>query len=558
MRTEPKITMLQIDQAKSELSRFADKEYRENQAETISFIMNSKKRYRVVKARTGFGKSLAAVACGVLAGSLNYLVQSKFLQTQIIGDFPEMVSIWGRGNYKCLYDDSRMCNECTHTKARPCEDKDDCLYDVQKEMAVHAPYRTLNFAYYMVECQHIGKFSGSSFTVVDEADSLEGTLLENVILEFTERALYQLGLAEGPSKKTVKSSDGIEIWTEFGELAQYKAGLFVKKLEESIDAIPNSGDKDEKIRLIREKDYFKNIHSKCGIFLSSIDKTWLMEETPRHGSVQGKISFRPTWITPELSEEYLWRHSHDWVLISATLPPLPVFCKQLGIDEDEIDYLEVPSTFDPERSPVHIWPVANLTAKMMDIEVPKAIHGIKQILTRHRGERGMIHTVSWKLCSDIMRGVRSSRLITHTSENRNSVINEFMDIDGFDKDSVLVSPSCQRGVDLRDDLCRFVIIVKTPFLSLGSKYVGARLYGSGAIGKLWYQAEAMTQIEQMAGRGWRSKTDWCTVYIIDEQADKLYKKRPSLFSDAFQEQISWDDNELENEPLQMELEGFGL
>jgi len=104
MITSPRYNVTDIEKAKLQLSHFAKEEFREHQAEAISFAMNSHKKFRVIRARTGFGKSLLAACCGILAGSLNYLVLSKFLQTQILSDFPEMVSIWGRGNYPCLVD----------------------------------------------------------------------------------------------------------------------------------------------------------------------------------------------------------------------------------------------------------------------------------------------------------------------------------------------------------------------------------------------------------------------------------------------------------------------
>ncbi len=547
MKTEPSYTMHDIHKAKLQLSRFAKFPFRPHQAESIEFVMNSRKRFRIVKARTGFGKSLLAMVCGVMAGTLNYLVLSKFLQTQILSDFPEMVSIWGRSNYDCLADRSKMCNECLHTKKKPCPQKHKCLYDEAKEIAIIAPYKVLNFSYLLTEANHVGRFSDSPFTVIDEADSLENVLLDNIVLSFSERSLYQLGLSDGPTKKTVTSATGITAWKDFGKQAFDRATEIYYELKAQVDNIIDGDDDTEKLKKMRERDYFNNIRSRCKIFIESVDKTWLMEEIPRRGSRQGQTTFRPTWISPKLSEEYLWRHSHDWVLISATLPPIPVFCKQLGIDEDDIDYIEVPSTFDPDKAPVYIWPAANLTAKHMDEEVPKAIFRIRELLDMNKGKRGLIHTVSWKLCKDILEGVKSDRLVSHNSDNRNDVINQFMDPNGFRPDSVLVSPSCERGIDLKNDLCRFVIIVKTPFLSLGSKYVGARLYGSGEIGKLWYQSDAMTTIEQMAGRGLRSSDDHCVIYLIDKQSELLYEKRPSLFSDSFKEQISWDSSPWDTE-----------
>jgi len=54
----------------------------------------------------------------------------------------------------------------------------------------------------------------------------------------------------------------------------------------------------------------------------------------------------------------------------------------------------------------------------------------------------------------------------------------------------------------------------------------------------------MTTIEQMAGRGCRSKDDYVSVYLLDEKTKELYESSPSLWSQNFRNQISWDENEL--------------
>ena len=222
-----------------------------------------------------------------------------------------------------------------------------------------------------------------------------------------------------------------------------------------------------------------------------------------------------------------------------------VLCKQLGIDQDEIDYMEVPSTFDPERSPVNVWPVANLVSTKMAEETPKLIKAIKIILDRHKGERGLLHTVSYKLCKDIMEGVGSDRLITHDSSNRKEIMGDFQDeYNSLQKDAVLVSPSAERGISLDGDKCRWIICCKMPFLSLGDKVVSARLYGGGDVGKLWYRADAMTTVEQQAGRGMRGEDDQVITYLLDYQIEKVYEKSPLLWSEAFRNSITWGENEL--------------
>jgi len=274
-----------------------------------------------------------------------------------------------------------------------------------------------------------------------------------------------------------------------------------------------------------------------------------MEEIPRSGSRQGQLIFKPVWITPQLSNEFLFKHSPNWTLLSATYPPLPVLCKQLGIDIDDVEggkIYDVPSTFDPDKAPVYLWPVASLSSTRMDTETPKIVAAVKKILDRHPGMRGLLHCVSYKLGQAIIEGVKSPRLIMHNSDNRSDIINGFANKSKstLPDDACLVSPSAERGLDFSDDLCRFIVVLKNPFKNLADKTTNARLYGSGPIGALWYKSDSMCLIEQMAGRGVRSKEDYCSIYLLDEKTNELYTKQPSLWSENFRRQISWEDNQL--------------
>jgi Rad3-related DNA helicase len=355
-------------------------------------------------------------------------------------------------------------------------------------------------------------------------------------------------MTDGPSRKTVTAKDGLDSWKSFGQEALTRSTAMYKNLEHELDSIKDSSD-DDKLRKLREYKYFVHLSERCKLFVDNVDRDWKLEEIPRNGSRQALLNFKPVWITPDLANKFIWNHSQRWVLISATFPVLPVLCKQLGIDPDDIDnkkIYEVPSTFPPENSPVYLWPVANVVSTEMITAVPKIIKAIKTIMSWYPGNRGLIHTVSYDLCNKIISGVGSPRLITHNSQNRQDIVNGY--IDGFDKNdpgnSVLISPSVERGIDLKNDLCRFIIICKMPWLGLGDKIVNARAYSSGEIGKLWYRSDAMTTIEQMAGRGVRSTEDFCDIYIIDEQVKKIYELQPSLWSTGFQECISWDENKL--------------
>lgn len=535
--------------AKSSLINFKSRPFREHQESTIQYIMDSTRKFKIIRAPCGSGKSLIAMTCGVMAGSLSYLVGSKFLQTQITNDFPNAVSMWGRANYSCASDPSRTCDECLATESHPCERS--CPYRSAKQKAIDAQYRVLNFQYLLSEVRFAGRFSGAPFSIIDEADSLSDTLIQNVSLIFTERSLFRLNLQDGPTRKTVTSKDGMDSWKEFGREAKSRSTKIANEINTEIESMDNS-DPDAKLKKIREMKHFVHISEQCDTFLSSVDTDWKMEEIPRNGSRQGQLIFKPVWITPELSHEFMFKHSNSWTLLSATYPPLPVLCKQLGIDIDDVEggkIYDVPSTFDPEKAPVYLWPVASLSSSRMDTETPKVIAAVKKILDRHPNERGLIHTVSYRLGQAIIDGVKSPRLIMHTSENRQDVINSFANKGKsyLPNDACLVSPSAERGLDFSDDLCRFVIVAKAPYKNLADKITNARLYASGSVGKLWYVSDMACCVEQMSGRGVRSKNDYCSVYLLDEKINEMYMKQPSLWSQNYRNQISWESNQLIDE-----------
>jgi len=175
------------DQAKARLSKFAERQWRENQREAVEFCMGSNKKFKILEAPTGSGKSVVGVTCGVMAGQANYLCSTKILQTQLVTDFPNAASIWGRNNYTCLLNKDKTCDQCSATKKNPCELAGSCLYPIAKKEALASDLRILNYSYFLSEIQHVGRFSGAPLTIIDEADALEGTLVGHIPLSFQFR-----------------------------------------------------------------------------------------------------------------------------------------------------------------------------------------------------------------------------------------------------------------------------------------------------------------------------------------------------------------------------------
>jgi Rad3-related DNA helicase len=88
------------------------------------------------------------------------------------------------------------------------------------------------------------------------------------------------------------------------------------------------------------------------------------------------------------------------------------------------------------------------------------------------------------------------------------------------------------GVDLKDDLSRFQIIIKIPFPYLGSEKIKMRQKTN----KDWYSWKTIVDLIQMYGRSIRSHEDYAETYILDSSFSDVLRYNskliPTWFSDA--------------------------
>ena len=72
----------------------------------------------------------------------------------------------------------------------------------------------------------------------------------------------------------------------------------------------------------------------------------------------------------------------------------------------------------------------------------------------------------------IKENIDDDRLLSHDSKNRNYILEEHLK---GNRPTVLLSPSMEEGVDLKNELSRFQIICKIPYPYLGDKLVKQRM-----------------------------------------------------------------------------------
>jgi Rad3-related DNA helicase len=174
----------------------------------------------------------------------------------------------------------------------------------------------------------------------------------------------------------------------------------------------------------------------------------------------------------------------------------------------------IASDFPPERRPIYIHPVADMSKKNKDHAYPILLQNLRAVLLKHPQDRVLVHTVSYALNTYIQTELSdlSSRLVSYgASSEKQRAIDRYLYTEG----SVLLAPSLDRGIDLPGDDCRVIVVCKIPFPSLGDKQISAKLYAPGGKGKQWYAVKTVRSLVQMTGRGMRSPTDFCESYILD-------------------------------------------
>lgn len=474
-------------------------------------------------APTGTGKSLIGeVVRQILGGNAWYVCSSKSLQAQFMADYPYAKMLQGRSNYPtqtkpypafsaadCTKEgggDEAVCHWCPVVS--------DCGYEKAKREALDAKLGVLNTAYLMTEANYVGKTHGRGLVIADECDVLEGELMGFVEFYVGDRLLNSLGLV--PPKKGSHKATIISFLTDD----------LIPAAHTDLAGIPK---RTSDVRLLRRRaSLLQLIDSALSVSAQYGSDNWLRDNDA------GPLVLKPVRVD-EYGMNNWWTHAQRWLCMSATIISPEEMAVSLGC-EVPWGTVRVPMTFPPENRPIHIAPVADMSAKHKATSYPKMALAIRRLIEKHPGERILVHTVSYDL-TKYLHGELSKhhprRVMSYAqADERERTLSRFRQTEG----AVLLAPSLDRGIDLKDEDCRVQIVAKVPFPYLGDRQVSARLNGPG--GQAWYNVQAVRKLVQMTGRGVRSKDDWCVTYILDRQfVTNIWKRAKSLLPDWWKESV---------------------
>lgn len=493
---------------------------RQHQLETISEIkeaIDNGYKYIVLEAGTGTGKSAIAATLALMYDSTYILTVTKQLQDQYLQDFKNLgfKLVKGRSNFKCKkYAEDNLdysCDEgrcvlegyrCEYSLNRSHDDiarNNTCPYYYQKFVAMNSSVVISNYPYMFLELNFVEDFKKRKLMIFDEAHNLENNLMSQLKLEFKRKDLKEhVGI--NLSMDLVKKLE-LGDYTDWIRFIKRIRSNYSRELNKIKDIKGNSG--------INEKKSFLRLKiSDCDRFLEHIQRDphkWIFDFDRRFGVAE----FKPLKVD-NYAKQNLFKFGDVCIFMSATILDYKLFAKWLGIEEDEIYAIRRESPFEVNRNPIKTYDEFRMSYGNLTEVAPKTVEVIDEILEVHKNDKGIIHTISHQCKNFLKKSLKNDRLIDHNTSNRAEQLERFKK---SNDPLVLISPSMNEGVDLPGDQCRFQIIYKIPYPSLGDKQTKERKN----IDSQWYDYKTALALVQTYGRGMRFEQDYCKTYFIDNR-----------------------------------------
>lgn len=276
-----------------------------------------------------------------------------------------------------------------------------------------------------------------------------------------------------------------------------------------------------------QMDMLKDIHCKVEDYLEIIEKEGLETMLWTQNLVDGEIKLM-CLSEAGMIKKHLHQRSGFKVFMSATIGEPKTYMKVMGIEKAK--FIQLSNGFNYEKSPIVFVDRWKMSLNHKNESLPKAIRMLDQILEKHKGHRGLIHTGSYEFSKYIKQHSSHIRRIIEynkSSEKEEALIKFKNGING-----VIMGPSILEGLDFADESCRFQIFFKVPYPSLGDPLTKEKIKQSPG----WYDWKTGITLQQGTGRSIRNKEDWAVTYILDACFNNLINKS-EFFPENFTQRI---------------------
>jgi Rad3-related DNA helicase len=492
------------------------------QAEVLEWILESEKKYLILNAPTGFGKSPLPAAMSIDFRTL-VLVLHKSLQSANYKQQYNFEILFGKSNYSCYRNSDNQMKipgiDTPRLTAFDCGEFDcNCPYQAQLLECLYSNRVCLNYAKFLATRDFADRYN-PEILFLDEGHNLPDIITNyvGITLDYDNEFLQCNGDIRPKEESRLNYNQAMSLFRQCARACEQN------KPRQSND-----------LRLWRKwKRLSLKINSTNEILSSGSLKDWYYETTAN------KLIIKP--LTAKYHFKRLFNVADKIVLMSATIRSS--IAERLGIGEDECDYMAVPSNWPiPTRLVYDLnGPVMNYNAWQDTNIVQDLAELISDMLSPDKS--GIIHVSSkaqaHKLADSLEWSLREYGLNTY------QIVIPSKDL-GTEKQyqewSNLRSPGCycvswnfHEGVDLGDD--NINIMAKTPYTSLGSNYERARKDYDTA----WYLEKAAYSMEQLFGRHQRGIAGHYGKGKLSFIADSSWHRLKSWLSEDFKKRMrNWN------------------
>lgn len=487
------------------------KEPRDYQIETISQIYNAIEKgykYIVLEAVSGYGKSLiAATLARIYSEEKTYILTTT---NQLLTPYTELFNeydffkLQARYNFDCKKQGGRCsinaCQDnCKYKSNFTCEYLDQLKRGLDSDTIICTyDYFFRNAFYHYDELEH------RKLLICDEGHNIDYKISSGVSLEIYENRLYNLGLNTKKERRYLKLSEN-----HYNFILKMK-GYYEEAMKRNslrrgtYKALTRRNYKRDIINMKKFLQYFER-HDGNLSFEYKVNETY-----------DNSFNFAPVKVN-KFVPEVISNYADVCIFMSSSFFDLENFAYDLGLDESEVFKITVPNIFDLSNNPITIYDDLEMDYEnLIDGNKEKAIPIIKDILEKHKNDKGIIHTFSNECAEFLKNNLNERRCMVSYGGDREGKLEEFK---RSNDNSVLISPSMDEGVDLNDEDCKFQIIFKLPYPPYKVDFNDKRKALED--GKEWYRYKMLTRLIQAYGRGIRSENDSCKTYILDSRLWKV-------------------------------------
>lgn len=443
----------------------------------------------------------------------------------------------GKTNYRCDIDgfysvDEAPCQyERDGDQIAECKEQGNCPYYKARELAQIASCSLLNFSAYLT-WRMIGAkqdepfFDQRELHVIDEAHRIEDCVIDFLALKISEpqiRKMFRRQMSvigdmprEGDETAVLTYLKGVD------EAINYRLAELAEEFDVSVELLAETAmeSRSAEKKIMPTLNLQEKIANIFGEDNAVEDFALGFTHEAARGKFEGgnTVMAKPLMIGSYIRERVLGGHT---LFMSATLPMTDSWAKNLGLTGYEI--INIDSHFPAENRPIFFTTVGSMKKGGAERLVDLATRKILQIVEKFPAEKGIIHTPSYLYNGLLSQYLYDPRfLICKSGDDTEATLNKHCKTD---QPTILVSPAMREGVDLKDSLSRFQIIVKAPFPSLGDPAIKKKMESNYH----WYNQLVLTHFLQAYGRSVRSSTDYARTYILDDDLrDFLRKMRKEI------------------------------